>query len=88
MNTKHDIANFINSLFHKLEINYELDSTNINKENFFGASINLEAREFLYIITAIEDKYNLKFIEKDLIDDRLFEVEGLILLTEQSLNPR
>lgn len=50
------------------------------KENFFSKSINIMPYELVYLIHKVEDVYNIKLTDKELLDENYYNIEDLSIL--------
>lgn len=78
------------SIFEILEKNFDLkldkNNKNIKDQNFFGKIIKFKARDLVYLVFLLEQKYNIDFNQDDIDNVSMYTINGLSEIIAEHLN--
>ncbi|MCT4625459.1 hypothetical protein [Halodesulfovibrio sp.] len=75
MNTSEEVHKYLVSLLReKFSIHWKSDFSNAH---FFGDSLQLSAREMLFLFFQLEKTFSFLFTEEDILNDNLYCPEGI-----------
>lgn len=69
-----DIFNILDANFN---IHLDRASNNILEKNMFGNDIRLVSREMVYLVYLLEQKYGIKFNDKDMDNMAFYTISGI-----------
>ena len=76
---KRNIDDIIGSLFHLFGtyLPNQPITTEMKDIHFFSSVFRLQARDLVYLTLKMQEKYNITFLESEIISDDFFTISGL-----------
>ena len=81
------VKNQLYEIFYKnTGIDFHQFDENIMKKNLFSSQINLQPFELVYVFYDIEEIFDVKFSEQDIVSGKFFTLESICKVIENNLN--